>query len=238
MKVIKTALWLWLGIANAQSPTHDVQTSSSTPTSSSTTTTTFSPLTGSPTPFPPGKCFKSNRPKPSPSPSVPAQSPAKQQPKQQSLQKPQQQQQQSRSSSAQAMVGDADGCIALQNTARAEVGVPPMVWDRQLAATAQAWANHLYTYDLGMVHSSGQGQNLYKGTGECIGANIAWVVKEKPRYLPGAPIDEWGDFESYGHFTQIVFRSTNRAGCSIPHANGRYFVCHYMGQQISGSPAY
>ena len=136
------------------------------------------------------------------------------------------------------VAGDADGCITLQNKARLSLGLKPMAWDASLAASAQKWANHLNANNLGMVHSSGQGENLYKGSGECVGASRAWIDNERPLYAVGAPIDEWGDFHAYGHYTQVVYRDTNRAGCSVPHGNGGYFVCHYMPMQMKGKAAF
>lgn len=175
-----------------------LELNSTLPAQTSTFNATVTLSLPAPTAFPEGKCFKKNRPAPTLAPT-----PAKQPPKQPAKQSSKQPAKNAsnpfkKSSSVQAIGNDIDGCIALQNQARAAVGVPPMHWDAELARTAQAWANHLYTYDLGMVHSSGQGQNLYKGSGECKGAFAAWVTNEKPRYAVGAPIAKWGDFESYG----------------------------------------
>lgn len=183
-------LFLLLSI-NAQ-----LQLNSTLPAQTSTSNATTTLSLPAPTAFPEGKCFKKNRPVPT---LAPAPAPAKQAAKESSKQSAKKVSNPfKKSSSVQAIGSDSDGCIALQNQARAAVGVPPMHWDAELARTAQAWANHLYTYDLGMVHSSGQGQNLYKGSGECKGAFAAWVINEKPRYAVGAPIAKWGDFESYG----------------------------------------
>ena len=71
------------------------------------------------------------------------------------------------------VAGDNDGCIAMHNQVRQGLGLKPMAWNSALAKAANTWANHLNAYNLGMTHSSGQGENLYKGgSGQCADAMV------------------------------------------------------------------
>jgi hypothetical protein len=99
-------------------------------------------------------------------------------------------------------------------------------WDNTLAADAQQWAQ--YTADTNnMVHSGvvGQGENIYASSRSSNLANAAkaWCSEEKNyngQILPG------GDFESYGHYTQVVWPSTTAVGMgSAKSASGSLYVC-------------
>lgn len=54
-----------------------------------------------------------------------------------------------------------DEMVAAHNKWRAEVGVPPVVWDAQLAREAQEWADHLLKIDVMKHNQEGKGENLY-----------------------------------------------------------------------------
>ena len=52
--------------------------------------------------------------------------------------------------------------LAEHNKYRAEVGIPPLQWSKNLAASAQQWANHLAA--TGKFEHSGAGENLAQGS--------------------------------------------------------------------------
>lgn len=84
---------------------------------------------------------------------------------------------------------------------------PELVWDPRLAAAAEEWARHLASRDAGLQHSTGaerpgQGENLYwtSAGGALADGSQSWVDERKAYH--GERIGE-GDFESYGHYTQV-----------------------------------
>ena len=108
---------------------------------------------------------------------------------------------------------------------------PPLRWSPSLARAAHTWAAHLAATDH-LQHStgSGQGENLYCSLGQSdvsfSDAVISWV-SEKPLYH-GEHIPD-GDFESYGHYTQIIWPSTREVGMGMARsASGwTYIVARY-----------
>ncbi|CAD5315104.1 unnamed protein product [Arabidopsis thaliana] len=86
------------------------------------------------------------------------------------------------------------------NTARAQVGVPNVVWDTTLAAYALNYSNFRKA-DCNLVHSNGPyGENLAKGSGkQCL------------------------------HYTQVVWRDSVKIGCArVQCTNTWWFVsCNY-----------
>ncbi len=108
--------------------------------------------------------------------------------------------------------GRLAGVTRMHNAARAQVGVPDLIWDPTLAATAQAYANKC-------VYQHSGAPNL----GENIAANT-------PANVPvSAPMKDWaGEKADYdyntnscvpnkqcGHYTQIVWKTTKRLGCAV-----------------------
>jgi len=125
--------------------------------------------------------------------------------------------------------------LALHNRARAEVGLAPLAWSNSLAAYAQKWADHLASTSRRMEHRprSGEwkqqhGENLFMGTVGYYGvadAVAAWE-HEKSAY-DGSIIDE-SNVRVYGHYTQLMWRSTKRIGCAkIECAGNLIVVCNY-----------
>lgn len=125
--------------------------------------------------------------------------------------------------------------LAAHNNARANVGTPPLAWSGKLSSYAQQWANHLASNGCRMEHrpSSGKwkqkyGENLFIGTAGYYGvadAAAAWE-NEKSAYHD-EPIDI-STFQSYGHYTQLVWRNTKSLGCGKAECGGKVIiVCNY-----------
>ena len=125
--------------------------------------------------------------------------------------------------------------LAAHNRARAEVGTSPLVWSEKLAVYAQEWADHLASTSRRMEHRprSGKwkqehGENLFMGTTGYYGvadAVAAWE-REKSAYH-GQTID-MSTLHAYGHYTQLVWRSTKRVGCAKIECGGNLIiVCNY-----------
>ncbi|KAM7470528.1 hypothetical protein LguiA_008711 [Lonicera macranthoides] len=114
------------------------------------------------------------------------------------------------------------------NSARAAVGVGPLVWDNTVAAYAQNYANQRIG-DCNLVHSGGPyGENLAKGSGDFTGtAAVGLWVGERGDY----------DYNSNScingreclHYTQVVWRNSVRLGCARVRCNdGWWFItCNY-----------
>ncbi|XP_057953150.1 pathogenesis-related protein 1A-like [Malania oleifera] len=151
------------------------------------------------------------------------------------------------------MVGVADAIVAaaqnspqdflqLHNAAREEVGVGPLQWDAALEDYARNYAK-VRSKDCAIIHSGGPyGENVYWGVGDgfndAAGAMKYWV-DEKNYYDYDSNTCEAG--KECLHYTQIVWRNTQRVGCArSPCSDGKFFItCNYdpMGN-ISGERPY
>ncbi|XOF34839.1 MAG: CAP domain-containing protein [Candidatus Electrothrix sp. YB6] len=122
-----------------------------------------------------------------------------------------------------------DEFVAAHNKWRAEVGVPPVTWDPQLAREAQEWADKLLRLDV-MKHSTYEERH---GTGE----NIFWASSP---HTPAHVVDSWGNEKQYydyggnccslvcGHYTQVVWKETQRIGGGVARdEDDVYWVCRY-----------
>jgi pathogenesis-related protein 1 len=113
------------------------------------------------------------------------------------------------------------------NLVRQRFGCPPLRWSRDLARSAQTWANRLaeqraFQHETSMSY----GQNLFE-----IRGGIA---------TPAQVVNAWAGEEKYydksrnscsgvcGHFTQIVWRNTTEVGCGAARDRDRQvWVCDY-----------
>jgi hypothetical protein len=129
--------------------------------------------------------------------------------------------------------------LAAHNRERTAAGIPPLVWDDRLVASASRWGAHLA--QLGDLEHypdvpgdpDPEGENLWLGTSgyftpeEMVGA---WI-EEKRHFRPGrVPANSrTGDFNDIGHYTQLMWRSTDRVGCALARGS-RYdvLVCRYL----------
>ena len=136
--------------------------------------------------------------------------------------------------------------LAAHNRIRAEVGVGEVAWDAGLAAKAQAYAEYLARTGK-WKHSSTEpgwkdpyGENLAcgKGMGYNVMSSLDWWYGEKEDYHRyfgvGGPINiRDSRFPSVGHYTQMVWRNTQRigAGCAVyqtgPKKGWLVIVCKY-----------
>ncbi|KAI1842274.1 hypothetical protein JX266_011559 [Neoarthrinium moseri] len=106
------------------------------------------------------------------------------------------------------LILDQTTALDMHNTARANVGVLPLVWDAALEADAQEYANYIASID-SLVHStgSGQGENLAfqrssSGVRFPLSVSTNSWLQEEVNYN-GEVIPE-GNFAAYGHYTQYL----------------------------------
>ena len=136
--------------------------------------------------------------------------------------------------------------VSLHNQLRYAAGVQPIVWDRGLAAAADAYAAQLArTGRWGhspLSSRPGQGENLWMGTrgafsvDEMVGA---WA-SEGRLFRRGAfpAVSRSGRWEDVGHYTQMIWRGSTRVGCAIRSSNSNdYLVCRYSpAGNVFGAP--
>lgn len=127
-----------------------------------------------------------------------------------------------------------DRLLAAQNRERSALGIDPLAWNPDLAAEAQAWADHLAQSGqfahAGPSVRGGAGENLWAGTRGAYSPDEmvdAWA-REKRAFTPGPFPADTQSVHAIGHYTQIVWRHSFEVGCGV--ATGRamdYLVCRY-----------
>lgn len=125
--------------------------------------------------------------------------------------------------------GVMNGIVAAHNEVRALHCAPPLTWSREVAAVAQKWADHLRDAGCKFEHSPGgkYGENLSylspAGIGRPAAITRGWYdeVRDYDFSKPGFAFNT-------GHFTQVVWRGTERLGCGVAQcANAEIWVCNY-----------
>lgn len=114
--------------------------------------------------------------------------------------------------------------LELHNTMRSWHHAPPLVWDSTLANYALRYAKQCE-----FKHSRGPyGENLAAGYRSVSDAVNAWYAEQK-NYSYSRPHFSYNT----GHFTQVVWRGTQKLGCGYVACNGihgtpgNYLVCEY-----------
>ncbi|KAJ5553448.1 PR-1-like protein [Penicillium frequentans] len=131
----------------------------------------------------------------------------------------------------------SDKVLYTHNIHRANHSAPYLSWDQSLANAAHAWAvTCQFRHNTAML-PGGYGQNL---AGSAPAASLGQHVSEfwyndelrsfDPYYGQGAP---GGDFSTYGHFTQVVWKDTTKVGCATVDCRASalgmwYTVCNYF----------
>ena len=126
--------------------------------------------------------------------------------------------------------------LAAHNAERARVGVAPLRWDPVLAAAAASYGPMLAR--LGRLQHSprtnrpGQRENLWMGTKgaysleEMVGDWAAEKKLLKPGTFPD--VSRSGHWSDVAHYTQIIWRGSERVGCALYPAGGwDYLICRY-----------
>jgi hypothetical protein len=139
--------------------------------------------------------------------------------------------------------------LAAHNRERAQLGVPALEWDAELAAGARVWADALAR--TGRFHHSPAdpsdpdtpGENLWAGTPGAWAPEdmVGYWIAEKSDYRPGPipAVSRSGDFEKVGHYTQVIWRKTGKVGCALARgASEDILVCRYSeGGNVVGEHA-
>jgi uncharacterized protein YkwD len=128
--------------------------------------------------------------------------------------------------------------LAAQNRERSELGLAPLAWDSALAGDAARWAAQLaktgeieHEEEVGDADAA-EGENLWQGTKGAYGPEAMvglWLAEKKDfRTGPIPSVSRTGRFEDVGHYTQIVWKDTDRVGCALAQgARDEMLVCRY-----------
>jgi len=123
-----------------------------------------------------------------------------------------------------------EGMVAAHNAVRAGVGVSDLVWDDMLADIAAEWSASLAAEGCTMAHdySSPYGENLYWSNFE---SNPQQVVEAWASEVAFYDYDSnsCAAGEQCGHYTQLVWDTTERVGCARAVCSGgeEIWMCDY-----------
>ena len=132
--------------------------------------------------------------------------------------------------------------MAEHNKYRVEVGVLPLQWSDNLAASVQQWANH--SAATGKLEHSRAGENLAQGSTGAF--SVTQLVdmwggeKQFFRKNTFPNVSSTGNWADVGHYTQVVWRNTTEVGCGLASGNGNdVLVCHYnLAGNVSGQSVF
>ena len=130
-----------------------------------------------------------------------------------------------------------DRLLAAHNRERSAAGVAPLAWDPALAAEAAAWGEELaasgaFEHAPDRGEEDVQGENLWAGTKGAYAPEemVEGWIEEKKYFRPGRFPDNssTGDYADVGHYTQLMWRETDRVGCALAAGAGEeVLVCRY-----------
>lgn len=130
-----------------------------------------------------------------------------------------------------------DRLLAAHNRERSGAGIPALAWDPVLAEEAAAWGEALassgaFEHDPDQDEEDPQGENLWAGTRGAYAPEemVGGWIEEKKHFRPGRfPNNSaTGDFADVGHYTQLMWRKTDRVGCALAEgAEEEVLVCRY-----------
>jgi hypothetical protein len=127
--------------------------------------------------------------------------------------------------------------LAAHNRERDALGIAPLAWDPVLAREAAAWGSELaasgaFEHDEDRGGDDPQGENLWAGTRGAYAPEemVGGWIEEKKYFRPGRFPENstTGDFADIGHYTQLMWRETDRVGCALAAgAAEEVLVCRY-----------
>jgi uncharacterized protein YkwD len=127
--------------------------------------------------------------------------------------------------------------LAAHNRERSAAGIEALRWDPELAAEAAAWGKTLAAageleHADAVDEEDPQGENLWAGTRGAYAPEemVDGWIEEKRHFRPGRFPENsvTGDFADVGHYTQLMWRETDRVGCALAQgAAEEVLVCRY-----------
>lgn len=131
--------------------------------------------------------------------------------------------------------------LASHNQLRARNCVPALALDDELSKTAQAYAEYLANNNKFEHSQNGYGENLYAMSSSAPLANLAGSKATQAWYdeIKDYDFNKPGFSSKVGHFTQVVWKNSQKLGVGIAFANNDrkavvvanyYPPGNYMGQ--------
>jgi general stress protein YciG len=127
--------------------------------------------------------------------------------------------------------------LAAHNRERSAAGIAALAWDSELAAEAASWGGQLaasgaFEHDPDTGEDDPQGENLWAGTRGAYAPEemVEGWIEEKKYFRPGRFPDNslTGDFADVGHYTQLMWRESDRVGCALAEGpEEEVLVCRY-----------
>jgi hypothetical protein len=127
--------------------------------------------------------------------------------------------------------------LAAHNRERTGAGIPALAWDPVLAAEAASWGRQLaasgeFEHAPDRGGEDPQGENLWAGTPGAYAPEemVDGWIEEKKHFRPGRFPDNsaTGDFADVGHYTQLMWRESDRVGCALAAGKDEeVLVCRY-----------
>ncbi|KAH6762410.1 hypothetical protein C2S52_019843 [Perilla frutescens var. hirtella] len=127
--------------------------------------------------------------------------------------------------------------VNAHNTIRESMGMPPLAWDAKLAASANEWAEKRRRDCSFRKHSKNPyGENIYfMNYREFTPTDVVRYWFSESKYYDGVrnrcTCDPQREGCECGHFLSVVWKTTQRVGCSRPvycdHQKGVVIVCEY-----------
>uniref|UniRef100_A0A4W4EIF2 SCP domain-containing protein n=1 Tax=Electrophorus electricus TaxID=8005 RepID=A0A4W4EIF2_ELEEL len=115
--------------------------------------------------------------------------------------------------------------LAIHNEYRKKHGAPALTLNQELCVSAQAWADHLLSTKALQHSNTDNGENLF----------YAWSSTPK-KCTGNEPVDKWySEIKDYnfskpgfqpntGHFTQVVWKSSQEVGVGLATDENTVFV--------------
>jgi len=128
-------------------------------------------------------------------------------------------------------VTGARSALGYHNDFRAKHQVGALSWDSTIEEAAMGWANYLAQDGCRLTHNRDDpyGENLFAGPSDMEEAVQGWYDE-----VEDYDFNNQGFSGSTGHFTQVVWKGTERLGCAIstcpeggPSPGRKIYVCQY-----------
>lgn len=138
----------------------------------------------------------------------------------------------------QARLGGSElRLLSAHNVERESKNLPPLKWDAGLEANARSYAEHLassgkFEHSRNKPGEALEGENLWRGTAGAFAPErmVGLWIAEKQHFVRRRfpETSATGDVADVSHYTQIMWRKTNKVGCAIARGDKKeVLVCRY-----------
>ncbi|WP_449471151.1 CAP domain-containing protein [Sphingobium chungangianum] len=132
-----------------------------------------------------------------------------------------------------------DVVLGMHNDERQSLGLTPLAWDSALAQDAAQYAQQMavtnrFQHSPRASRAVPSGENLWMGPRRLYGYEtmIGAFLDEKRLFRRGGKLPDIsmsGRWEDVGHYTQMIWRGTQKVGCALAEGqNYDYLVCRYF----------